>query len=436
MPRESSLVGRVAWGAALVAFAAALLAAAATSMVAALLLQNAEDRRLREAAQLIAGELVDPNAPLAAIEEHFQEEERETIHSGIQFVVLKSNGERLLGEAHLAELPEAECETRDHDVLRVCSVRSASGMLVLAAAAHGIPTHLFAAAALVAAMLAGAVAWLASRPISKRVVAPLSRLGARLTALEVERQEPVHLGPREHVLEVDQLRSTIDQLLQRVSRSVREAQRFAGNAAHELRTPLTTLRAELELLREEHSTDANVARAEAKVAELVTLVERLLILATPKRTSDELAELTSLRDVVEDATLALSPPDRARVTTVEADALVVGDPVLLGTLLGNALSNALKFGTKARVSVLKTDREAIVQVDDDGPGLAEADRERAFEPFFRASESLRRRLPGHGLGLAMVRHIAEAHGGVAAFANDSSEGGARLEIRLPSAPAR
>jgi nitrogen-specific signal transduction histidine kinase len=70
--------------------------------------------------------------------------------------------------------------------------------------------------------------------------------------------------------------------------------------------------------------------------------------------------------------------------------------------------------------------------DDDGPGVEASERERAFEPFFRSSEALRRRVPGHGLGLALIRHIATTHGGSATLVDKRTQG-ARLEIRLPSA---
>ena len=116
----------------------------------------------------------------------------------------------------------------------------------------------------------------------------------------------------------------------------------------------------------------------------------------------------------------------------ETDALVRGDAVLLGSMVANAIANALKFGSAVRIGVSVSGEFAIICVDDDGPGITGADRERVFDPFFRTDDALQRRLPGHGLGLALVRHVAEMHGGHASFASKATHG-ARLEMRVRAA---
>src|SRR5690606_4923847 len=171
-----------------------------------------------------------------------------------------------------------------------------------------------------------------------------------------------------------------------------------------------------------------------KLLELAVLVERLLILSVLVRSAADAHEAVSLRDLLEDVVEALPSADRARVELSESDALVHGDAVLLGTMATNAIANGLKFGSAVTTGVSIVDDEAVVHIDDDGPGIEGESRERAFEPFFRSSEALRQRVPGHGLGLALIRHIAETHGGEAAFV-DKPTCGARLEIRLPSARA-
>lgn len=434
MPAETSLVRRVAWAAALAASAAALIAAVATSALAVFLLQGAEDRRLRDAAVILAGEL-DAGPPSAEhAEAVVRDESKETSHTGLLFAVLDEGGRFLAGDRRVGVPPRGNYSTEGQGRLRLCWVKANHGWTAVAASAHSLPTSRFALAATVAALLSGAVAWVASRPVARKVIAPLARLRARIAALPVDTKIPADLGPAERVSEVDQLRETLAQLLGRVNQALEQAQRFAANAAHELRTPLTAVRAELELLAEDAALSAGavegLARAEKTVAELALLVDRLLILATPRGALGDATEVVSLRDLIEDAVGALAPEERQRIRVEERDASIRGDAVVLGTMVSNAITNALKFGSVVHVGIAVEGREAVVHVDDDGPGVPDEDRDRVFEPFYRSDEARHRRLPGHGLGLALVRHIAETHGGRAAFIA-KEERGARLEIRFP-----
>lgn len=435
---RTSLVGRVAWAAALAACSAALVAAAATSVLAAFLLQGAEDRRLREAALTLAMELSEEPPTATHVEEIVRDETEETEHTGILFAAFDHQGQRIAGDLRIRIAERGECALNASESLRLCAADSTNGLIAVAASAHSLPTSLFAISALVAALVAGAAAWLVSRPLSRTAIAPLARLRRRLAELDIDAATQTDLGPAEHVWEVDELRKTMTQLLGRVNQAIDQARRFAANAAHELRTPLTTVRAELELLIEAArripeipEASENLARVERRIAELGLLIERLLILATPKSAPSEGSEMVSLRDVIEDAIASLPVESREVVSSHEEDALIRGDAVLMTTLVTNALSNALKFGQRVRVEVHVQGREAVLCFEDDGPGLSAEDRERVFEPFFRTVDADRRRIPGHGLGLALVRHIADTHGGSVSFLD--TEKGARLEVRLPIA---
>jgi two-component system sensor histidine kinase TctE len=289
-------------------------------------------------------------------------------------------------------------------------------------------------------------AWFASRPISRAVVAPLTRLRERIAVLDVDAISKADLGADEHIIEVDALRHTLGQLIVRVDRSLSEAHRFAANAAHELRTPLTSVRAELELLVEGMTEERGLegaregrgvegARegalaAQQKLADLAVLVERLLILSVPARSMVDAHEIVSLRDLLEDVVEALPRSDAARVALSDEDALVRGDAALLHTMTSNAIANGLKFGHRVTTELTLQGDEAILHVEDDGPGIDPQERERVFEPFFRSPDALRRRLPGHGLGLALIRHVAQTHGGQASFAERTPGQGTRLVIRL------
>ena len=109
-----------------------------------------------------------------------------------------------------------------------------------------------------------------------------------------------------------------------------------------------------------------------------------------------------------------------------------GDAVALQRLFGNLVDNALKYGGAARVRIREQDRQAVVEIEDDGPGLPSAELARVFEPFYRHEPSRNRETGGIGLGLAVVRSIARAHGGDVTLHN-RPEGGAELVLSLPQA---
>ncbi len=429
MPRETSLERRVAWGSALGASIAALLAAFATSALGAFLILAAEDRRLQEAAVILAALIDDSPGSVPAVVEH---EKEENVHSGILLVAFHEDGRYVAGDRHVGMPATERCIDDAYAPVRVCRSSARHGLVAVAASPRSEAVPILGLAALAAGVLAGVLALLASSPVARWLVAPLSRLRSRIAAIDVATGLPESLGEPERVLEVDALRDTIGQLVVRVGFALEQAQTFAANAAHELRTPLSAVLAELDLLAESPTPlePESLFKARRKLSDLAVLIEHLLILATPRRTTGDEHEIVSLRDLVEDSIALLPPGDVERLRASEGDALVKGDAVLLATMVANALGNALKFGEQASIDVELEGASAIIRIDDEGAGVDADQRERVFEPFFRAEGVTRRRIPGHGLGLALIRHIARNHGGDAAFANKAGRG-ARLEIRLP-----
>lgn len=429
----SSIVRRVALGAALAASGAAFLAAFATIVFASYFLQQAEDRRLEEAVVTFATELSQFGHDSFGIQKTHRDESEEMKHTGILFAVYDSQGSLLAGDERL-ELPTAPgCVTVYDQGIRVSRASSSNGLIAVAGAAHTTLLPVLSVAAVLAALCAALLAWIASSPISQFVVAPLTRLRERIAALDVDAISASRLGADEQIAEVDALRQTIGQLIGRIECALAQALRFSANAAHELRTPLASVRAELELLAErvgDPSVREEAQRAQQKLAELALLVERLLILSMPTTMESNAHEVVSLRDLLEDVAAALPAEQRRRVSVSEEDAIVLGDAALLATMVTNGISNGLKFGERVDTQISVVGSNAILWIDDDGPGLSGIDRERAFEPFFRSDDAFRRRLPGHGLGLALIRHIARTHGGEARLL-EKPQIGARLEIRLP-----
>lgn len=433
-----SIVRRVASAAALAASSSSLLTALATVAFASYLVGLAEDRRLSEAAVTFAAELEHGTTELARLRDVHHDETEEMEHTGMLFAVYDAQGALLVGDGRLGLPDRVGCATGRAARLRACRAQASNGLAAVVGSARPTLLPLLAAAAVLAALLAATLAWLASRRVSRLVVAPLTRLRERIARLDVAARPAgsasPDLGPPEDVAEVDALRAALLELFVRLEQALAQAHRFAGNAAHELRTPLTAVRAELELLAEElTAVDAreSAQRAAAKVAELSVLVERLLVLSVPARSSEDVHEVVSLRDLLEDAVAALPAADQARVQLSDEEALVRGDAALLGTMVANAVANGLKFGERVTTGLALAAGQVVLRVDDDGPGIDAAERERVFEPFFRAADARRRRIPGHGLGLALIRHVARTHGGDASFV-DKPDRGARLEIRLPA----
>ncbi len=433
--RSQTLASRVVWGTVLAASFAAVLSASAAAGLSGWLMMRAEDQRLRGAAKILADELdshaagsVEEESP----EEVVRDETEEMAHLGLVFAVFDAK-DRVAGDSLLPQLEAGRCESLSAQSLRMCSVTSKRGLQVSAAGTHSEVGLLLAGSALAAALVAAAAAWIASRAVARAAVGPLTRLEQRLGALE-RLEKNVELGASEGVVEVDRLRTTLESLLERLLAALAHAERFAADAAHELRTPLTAVRAELELLAEQSPAQAQqLQRARETLSRLETLIERLLVLATPERAQPGRDEAVSLRDVMEDVVAALPPPEASRVRIAEGDLTVRGDSSLLQVMLSNAVSNALKFGARVSVSVVREGSSALLVVQDDGPGVPLAERARVFEPFFSAPDARAQGKAGHGLGLAIIAHIARRHGGTAGFADTSS--GARLEVRLAAEAA-
>jgi signal transduction histidine kinase len=163
------------------------------------------------------------------------------------------------------------------------------------------------------------------------------------------------------------------------------------------------------------------------------LIERLLVLALPpERLRDGFAAV-SLAELVSEVALDLPELDRARLRLeLESEGLVRGDAELLRSLVSNALVNALKFAPRGAIHVRLEEPAGIpasVQwiVRDEGPGIPVELRQRVFEAFFREAPTA---TTGHGIGLALVGHIARAHGGSAEFLEVPA--GACLSVTLPA----
>ena len=287
------------------------------------------------------------------------------------------------------------------------------------------------------------VAAVLSRVLAQRMLRPLRRMAAESTRAS-ESGVIAPLGRPDDPSELRQLAGAFNILLSRLDRMLQGERLFTQDAAHELRTPLTVVSGEIEFaLSRLGPTDVQrtgLEHAADQVRTMSELVEALLLLrqsnpVVPEARSEFVP--VNLSDLVRDAVadMLVRAPVRACDVSLAAtdETLVAGQATLLTSALRNLLGNALKFtvpGQAVRVTVCATEGQARVTVEDAGKGVRVEDRGRIFDPFYRDAET-RATHEGFGLGLAILRRVARAHGGEVEL-EDSELGGARFEVRLPA----
>jgi two-component system sensor histidine kinase TctE len=258
-----------------------------------------------------------------------------------------------------------------------------------------------------------------------RGLTPLDRLSDEIAARSPRDLRAVH--EEGQPLEVKPLVGALNRLLSRLSGAIESQQRFISNAAHQLRTPLAGLK-----------THAELARRQPSTVELRSLLD--MIAGETERTSHLINQLLTLaRAEPQEAHVGAGQPlnlhemigrdvrawvQRALERNIDLgfelqDAWTLGQPLLLRELFGNLLDNALAYtqaGGSVTVRTLEDGGEAALEVEDNGPGIPESEREKVFERFYRMPATGGE---GCGLGLSIVAEIAERHG-------------ARIELGAPA----
>ncbi len=229
--------------------------------------------------------------------------------------------------------------------------------------------------------------------------------------------------------------AAFEQRFSRLDEAFLRQRRFVSDASHELRTPLTAIRGQLEVLaRQEQPDAAEVHRVERlaliEAARIERLVDDMLVLARLEEDARLRPEPVALPDFLE-RLAADGSPDGAELGELPRGTLL-GDPEALTQVLRNLVGNARRHaGPQGRValSAFAHGGRLTVRIDDDGPGIPAAERERVFDRFHRSEAARDRRSGGAGLGLAIARQIVELHGG-RIWAEPSPLGGARVAFEL------
>ncbi|UUU41514.1 sensor histidine kinase [Streptomyces sp. NBC_00162] len=275
--------------------------------------------------------------------------------------------------------------------------------------------------------------WMAGRVL--RPVAVITGTARRLSGENLDERIALDAPPGE----LKELADTFDAMLGRMEHLVSAQRRFAANAAHELRTPLAVQRAAAEIGLAGDPSPERVARIRERLIGVAEssehLIESLLLLAV----SEEGLESTGRVDLaaLAAAELAACPQEGLTVERTLAPLAVTGDRTLLGHLVRNLLTNAVRHNRAGGRLTLATSAEGELTVSNTGPVIDPADVPRLLEPFRRSAERQHTAGEGAGLGLSIVASIARAHGAeLTARANPAPDGGLTIRLRFPVADAR
>jgi signal transduction histidine kinase len=271
-----------------------------------------------------------------------------------------------------------------------------------------------------------AVGWLLAL-MALRPVRTIAGTVGKITARNLDQRISVNRADHEF----RQLVTLINQMLDRLESSFKQAVRFSADAAHELKTPLTILQGELENALQAAADGSADQRTYKElldeVQRLKSIIRKLLLLAQADSgqmvLSKENVNLTRMIEAVGEDIQILAPGLTVQAE-LQPDVKVTADPDLLNQVIQNLASNAVKFcrGESPIVLLLKTEgSRAVFRISNRGETIPPEERGRVFERFYRANKSRNRSIDGAGLGLSLAREIARAHGGTLEL-EDSADG--------------
>ena len=269
---------------------------------------------------------------------------------------------------------------------------------------------------------------------------PFKRLQRAIVGLGQNRlDEPIDIrGPAD----VRRISQQLEWLRLRLTELDADKARFLRHVSHELKTPLAALREGVSLLEDGVTGALNPAQREVthilqqNTVALQGQIEALLRFNAAAFEARELRrQRTPLLPLIEEQIEAQRLQWQANGLTIRAQGepiTAVVDPVKLGTALANLLSNAIRFSARGgtiAITVSSTPDTACIEIEDAGPGIAEGDRDRIFEPFYRGERQPEHAVKGTGIGLSIVQEYIAAHGGRITLLPEGP--GARFRIELP-----
>ena len=409
----------------------------------------------RAALSLRNGLPLDPDADISELAETGGHHDDEAFDFVVQ--IWSAQGQLLYRSTQRAELPDravmgfSSVPARG-STYRVFSLQTqnqviqvAQDMAVRRDMARTLALRTVAPMAWLVPLLMAAAWWVVGSTL-----APLQRLRSQLA-----RRRDDDLAPLGHEGALpDEIRPLVHELnglFGRLQQSFGAQKRFVADAAHELRSQLAALMLQVQGLARAADDAARkraVQRLDAGIERATHLVDQLLLLARQEEGVKPARQALVLMDVLRLALADLAPAAQQRDIDLgllapdatagppagAARARVDGDAAALRVLLRNLLDNAVKYtpvGGRVDVNLERRGDLLCLQVEDSGPGIAEAERKRVLDRFYRVPGA---EAPGNGLGLAIVKAIADGHGGTLALGRSERLGGLRVDLCLPCAP--
>ncbi|MER5997512.1 HAMP domain-containing sensor histidine kinase [Nonomuraea angiospora] len=285
------------------------------------------------------------------------------------------------------------------------------------------------AALIVLTVLLVAITWFGVSKVVARTLAPVNQITRRLTDINYG-DEIMRVPVPEKAEEIKALADAANFMLARLEGAMEQQRRFASDASHDLRSPITAMRAELEaamLAPEETDWCETGGKLMASLDRLQNIVADLLTLARLEAGAPSRLESVDLAELV--AAETTRPRSKKIVTALQPGVVVTGNRLKLARLLTNLLDNAERHAESTIIVTLRRNEQALLEVLDDGAGIAPDQRDVVFRRFTRLDASRSRDAGGTGLGLPIAREIAQAHNGTLTI--EDSDIGARFVLRLP-----
>lgn len=263
----------------------------------------------------------------------------------------------------------------------------------------------------------------------RREVRPLRELAAAVDRVPLGAEAGAIADAPRSAPEIRALIGAFNRLTQRIASLLRARMALVGGISHDLKTYVTRLRLRVEFIPE----PAEKEKAARDLDDMSRLLDEALTAfkaGTPGR-QEELVDIAPLLIREADDRRMSGAAVTLEFTEAARTAQVLGDALALRRLFFNLIDNAVIYGSEARISAtVRANNHLIVTIDDSGPGICPEDRDSVMEPFVRLETSRNRRTGGAGLGLAIARGVAEAHGGRLTL-GDAPAGGTRALVELP-----